>query len=88
MKEAEFDNQYDANYFLLLDKANERENGFSQYNRKADVESTDEEFNSPCPIFDTFHEEGVGEEIRSMTNFDPTNFETRWNILYEHVSGV
>lgn len=86
---ADFDIQYAANSLrLLADMAIERETDLVRYNRQADIESTDEECDSLCPIFDTFYEEGGGEAIRSMKCFDSTNFETWWNLLYEHVSRV
>lgn len=35
----------------------------------------------PCPFFDIFHNNGGNKSIRTMINFDTTQFETIWNDL-------
>lgn len=38
-----------------------------------------DEYDSPCPFFDTFYEQGGANAIKSMANFNPSHFYFLWN---------
>lgn len=71
---------------LLADTVAEREADLRNFQDTSDQESSDEEADSPSPIFDSFYNEGGAEAIRQMTNFDVHRFEDIWNIVHDHVS--
>ena len=71
---------------LLADPAVERDNEIAQFSPHRLSFSSDDDADSPCPLFDTFYNEGGAEAIRSMTNVLPRNFELLWNHLSEYVT--
>ena len=56
----------------------ERENKLEQFSSSPDQRSSDEETDSRSPLFDTFYNQGGAATIVSMTNYDPSQFDTLW----------
>lgn len=76
-----------SNGLLLLANAAENlEADLDTLNYQPDVNTSDEETDSYCPVLDTFYDKGGAEAIFLMSNFDAVNFETVWNNVEETLS--
>lgn len=73
---------------LLAERSILREEDVRQYNKDPDLDESDTEADSPCPIFDRFYEEGGAEGIKQMSHFDPMQIEKMWLEIFEHVSAT
>ena len=71
---------------ILADTALQRQNELQYYaNLDAPTES-DDEADSSCPIFDSFHTSGGSKAIGEMINFSPCEFHALWFEISDHVT--
>lgn len=68
---------------ILADLSANREEELQNFNTTRDIESSDDEHDFPCPIFDRLYATAQTEAIRGMTNFTPSQFESVWESLQE-----
>lgn len=70
---------------LLAKTAIKRETARNEFNNTLDGTDSDEETDSPFPIFKSFYNEGGSEAIKTVTNMDPERFEIFWSNISEQV---
>lgn len=71
---------------FLGEKDINRQADFQQYNCERDVDSSDDEAASACPVFDTLYKQGGSDSIKPMTKFNPCQFGLLWNSLCKRVA--
>lgn len=70
---------------ILADAAAARDSELQRFNQLPDIIDSDEDSDSPCPVFDLFLNDGGPAAIISMTNFSPSEFEQIWAHLGDFV---
>lgn len=62
-----------------------KEEQLSKFNFITDLVESDDEADSPCPIFDQFYSQGRTSAINNLTNFEARDFEQIWPSVSEYV---
>lgn len=69
----------------LAEVHDDRNAELNQYAANRDPVESDDENDSPTPIFDAFYNSGGSATILAMTNFTPQEFERCWDIIADFV---
>ena len=70
---------------LLAEAVVECNEDLDMYAAEPDLEDTDDDNDSECPVFDTFYEQGGSSSIISMITFNVQEFDTLWRGDREHI---
>ena len=69
---------------LLAEAADNHQHYIEQHNPDKIIDS-DEENDSPAPLFDRFYIDGGSAAIKNMTNFSPDRIEFIWNSIEDEI---
>ena len=77
-------NDINTSLNLLAEAAENHQHDIEQHNPDKIIDS-DEENDSPAPLFDRFYIDGGSAAIKNMTNFSPDRIEFIWNSIEDEI---